>query len=72
MSRVSLINKLLKERDALGLKLERLANFLANDDTLNNINPIQRELLFTQRDAMVMYHSILTRRILNLQSEEEK
>ena len=61
------IDRLIIERDELGIKLAALNNFLGNDN-LNNIveDHYQSGLLFEQRDSMRVYYSILCTRVLLL------
>lgn len=58
--------RLLKERDELGKKVEKLNAFIKENPAFNNVSEKQKELLLLQLAIMTQYHVILTERIVDL------
>ena len=55
--------RLLNERDDLGVKLKKLASFIYNNDLFNKIDKRQQKLLKRQLFIMTEYFDILNERL---------
>ena len=65
MEEETFLTRLVKERDELRDRLDKLDNFLMSDKA-DNIEPIQRDLLHIQATSMNTYLTCLNTRLARL------
>lgn len=66
----SFMDRLLKERDELSTKIDKLSAFLGKTDLVKTVGMVQAEWLFDQQRVMREYLGILDKRIANLEPQQ--
>lgn len=62
--------RVLKEREELDARLEKLSNFLRDQELKTKLNPADLDLLFRQRSIMTEYSDILSAWIERFEGNE--